>query len=235
VDVNALKNSKFVAWAKDEADVLMEEYGPMIAKALSELKKINQAKNRPNNQFITPAAVLAANRKLANGMINWTKNHQKKAALDVRYASTVAPTVLSVDKNKKIKTITLGWAIDASFRVGGTLNAQMGAWDISVAKKGGKHTMYAGLAWSVGITGGMDIAPELGFWVDANTALAGNAQGLIIGGAFKGGAALSLWFSYGKVKTGKHPRFLGFTMLPQLGLSGEFEYTRGWTEVFDLN
>lgn len=234
VDVGALVNPKFVAWAKEEVVALREEYAPVIAKALVELKKINQPKNRPGNQFMTPGKIAQTNRKLANGMINWTKNHQKKAGLDVRFASAAGPSglpVTPIKKNNYLKTISLGWTTDASFGVGGTATSPMVAWNISDTKKGGKATLYVAMAWSVGITAGMDVAPELGFWTDANTELDGDSHGVIGGLSVKGGAAISFWFSYGKKMTGKKPRFLGLTIIPQLGISGELEYTRGMTDA----
>lgn len=232
VDVGALVNGKFVAWAKEEVEVLREEYAPLIEKALIELKKIDKPKNRSGIEFMTTGQIAQSHRKLASGMINWTKNFQKKAGLDVRVASA-APSgmpVTPVKKHNYLKTISLGWATDASFGVGGTVTSPMVAWNISDKKKGGKATVYSAMAWSIGITAGMDVAPELGFWTDANTQLAGDSHGVVGGLAVKGGAAMTFWFSYGKKLSGKKPRFLGLTIVPQLGVSGELEYTRGTTD-----
>ena len=122
----------------------------------------------------------------------------------------------------------MGWLIDASFGIGGTLNPHMFAYDISWKRKGGANTWYKGTSYSAGFTFGFDVAPEIGFWTDINTALAGKSHGFVIGGSSGIGAALSFWWQY----KGDGGEFLGVTIAgPQFGAGVEAEYTRGKTTL----
>lgn len=128
------------------------------------------------------------------------------------------------------KTLSIGVAIDASFVVGGTFSAGIAH---SVKDWTGVYT-YSSNAISFGASIGLDVAPEIGFWNAPPEQVAGNAHGLVIGAAYKGGAALSFWWDYCPDVEGKvcifHP-FLGFVVAPQIGVSAEAEYIRGETRA----
>ena len=84
------------------------------------------------------------------------------------------------------------------------------------------HAEHTGTAWSVGFISGADFGflPEIGFWTDYADDLRGNSHGLVLAAAIKGGVAISFWWNY-------DAKFLGFTVLPQVGASLEVEYIRG--------
>lgn len=136
---------------------------------------------------------------------------------------------------KCIKSFSVGWPVlDVSALVGVTWTPIINAWNTDKTPKtpptvGGQrprvryaHSRYAGTAWSVGLTAGADfgVLPEFGFWTDYADDIGGNSHGLVIAAAIKGGLAMSFWWNY----AGK---FLGFTVLPQVGASAEAEYIRG--------
>lgn len=134
-----------------------------------------------------------------------------------------------------IKSFSVGWPVlDVSAVVGVTWTPIINAWNTKETPKtpptvGGQrprtrygHAQYAGTAWSVGITAGADfgVLPEFGFWTDYADDIGGNSHGLVTAAAIKGGVAMSFWWNY-------EGKFLGFTVLPQVGASVEAEYIRG--------
>lgn len=129
-----------------------------------------------------------------------------------------------------IKTVSLGFTGDASFMFGGTFTPIMWGWDVTPKNEGLKEGQpYLSFAYAVGATAGVDLAPELGFWTDINTKLGGNTQGFTVAAAYKGGLGMTFWWSVTPSAAGKKERFIGFTIVPQVGIGAEIEYTRGTT------
>lgn len=254
------KNPKFLRWAQAESKKIKKLYAPLIKEAVKVATKLNTKKNRRAfrklNRRKSASAIRKLNEKQSRGFRKWARSwlrKKRKASLDipmvpvlpmmpvipeagVQLASNdpyglIDGTQLAVRGDEKgIKTFSFGWVIDGSLIHGITASPQFGAWDITSDKTGGKGRMYGSLSKSWGLTAGVDVSPEFGFWTDKNRELKGKGHGFVIGASYYGGAALAFWWSYGKKKTGKKARFLGFTVTPQVGMSAELEYT--WGETF---
>jgi len=244
---------KFFKWAKAESRKIKKTYDPLIKQAVKFSKIMNTKKIRRSVRRGTDAKKKKVLIKISADFRRWAQNwlsKKKKASLGLPYDGVQvasADFVNSHDFNtdgydpmkgmrvavkadeKGLKTFSLGWAVDGSLLYGMTAVPQFYAWDWTSDKKGGKGGWYASLSNSAGITAGVDLAPEFGFWWDKKSKLEGKGHGFVVGAAVKGGAALAFWWSYGKKKTGKKTRFLGFTVTPQIGLSAEAEYTWGET------
>ena len=212
----------------------MRKYGPIIKKASALFKKISKKDLRAMYKGSKTSRLAAMQRVVKKtGLLSLTrslrnsKNTGKSSIGDTcKHDDWCASGACKGGKcveNGLISTITLGVTVDVSFVLGGaTYSPIMGAFDVSNNRGSSKPLAYAGVAWSVGFTVGVDIAPEIGFWNDVNTALSGDSHGFVIAGAYGYGLGLSFWWDYSG-------RFLGFTIVPQVGVGGELEYSRAHT------
>jgi hypothetical protein len=123
-------------------------------------------------------------------------------------------------------TVSLGMAIDVSIGFGGTFGA-LEAWDTTASGNGrNRGITYTSAAWTVGASASGDVAPEIGIWTPLNHGLGGDAHGFVVAAAFKGGLGITYWWDY-------KGKYLGFALVPQVGLSAEAEYIRGNTKIGD--
>lgn len=135
----------------------------------------------------------------------------------------------SPDREAVIKTATIGAVVDASFVFG--IN---GGGGISIRLAGsddfGRQALgFVGGSRTLGLSAGADVSLEFGFWVDEFTELDGDYHAFTLGVSVYGGAAASLFWE--RTSDGGFGKFLGFSIVPQTGFSGEGEYAWGETVV----
>lgn len=122
------------------------------------------------------------------------------------------------------QTLTVAMVVDASLGLGGTFTPFSNAFPIRGNHKFPTAAIYTAFAGSAGVSAGADGSVEIGIWMDPYNKLAGGSMGVVGGVAYKAGYAMTFWWS-----TEEEPKFLGFTMTPQVGISAELEFTAGGT------
>ena len=247
-----LRNPKFVRTFKPKIRAFKRKYAPLIRRALILSKNLSKGKSfkgmawgsrKKRTRAIRRAFERANGVKIFTPMARNTKDSSLKGNGDTCTSNSECASnncksfngsKICIETNT-IKSITVGIPLDISAIIGGTFTPIMLAWDLTGGKRGNKKAVpYYAWAWSIGTTLGGDVGVEVGFWVDANNALSGASHGLVVGASYKGGAAMSFWWSYDRSGSGANGkkqkvRFLGFTIIPQGGLSGEIEYSRAIT------
>jgi len=250
-------NAKFLKWAKKEAKKINQKYLPVMKQIAAMAPRIASKKNidaymnakseaerkRIRYHMIKPflAWVKKRSRRKASLDFNWAQ-HDYPGVLDdgtvgVKVASADAAQTIQLaaggDKVRKspsridaFPTVSLGMAIDVSIGFGGTFGA-LEASDTTASGNGrNRGITYTSAAWTVGASAGGDVAPEIGIWTPLNHGLGGDAHGFVVAAAFKGGLGITYWWDY-------KGKYLGFALVPQVGLSAEAEYIRGNTKIGD--
>lgn len=122
------------------------------------------------------------------------------------------------------QTVTVGIVVDASLGLGGTFTPFLEAFPTRGKVSSSESEQYIAFAGTLGLSAGADGSIEIGIWMDPYEKLAGGSMGVVGGVAYKAGYAMTFWWS-----TAEEPKFLGFTMTPQVGISAELEFTAGGT------
>lgn len=119
-------------------------------------------------------------------------------------------------------SISVGMVYDLAGIAGGTVSA-MGVWDVSKSRKGSSKVHgYDVNSFTAGLSLGMDYGLEVGFWTSVNTSMARRVRGFVVGAGLVAGLAEVYWWD---AKTGK---FVGVTVVVQVGVSVELEYIDGF-------
>jgi len=260
IDKSAFKNTAFVRKVRARTKVMVKKYTPLMKRIAKLVKGMKGGKLSVKNLITGSPKVRARELSSAvkrTNLINIVKSILKKkgntkdstlkengetCAGNVECKSGNCETfngARTCMESGDIKTISVAINLDASFIIGGTWSMIMLAWSLDKNRGRACAVGYTATAWSIGLTAGADAnPPEIGFWTDTNENLAGASHGVVVAAAFKGGLGFSFWWAYDKeggVATGaaQKPRFLGFTITPQIGAGAELEYSRAMTTYIE--
>ena len=174
---------------------------------------------KDNAELIEQAAIVAGNLAKYKKEIKHSRKTDTPLSASIM-ESTGATKLLNDAEEKGFKSLSFGPEVDGSVIVGASGSAGI---NNSIINDKLKVRGFLSGAWSIGLSAGADGTVEVGFWKDQYDAIGGKAHGLVVGGSYYGGAALSFWWPR------EGTRFLGWTISPQAGFSGELEYARGQT------